>query len=332
MRRYVKARMAAACMALLSFCMCLTGCGNDSVSDKLQIVCTIFPEYDWVRRIVGDIEDVNVSLLVKDGTDLHSYQPSVRDIAQIAQADLFCYVGGTSDDWVTDVLETAGNDSVTVVSMLEAADAAEEMIVAGMQEEEHHHHNHAESEEHAHEAAELDEHVWLSLRRAQLGCLAICDALCELDEAHAEAYRTNCDAYLAELQELDARYTELFAQQTVRDTILVADRFPFRYLAEDYGLTYYAAFPGCSSETGASFETIVFLAEQVRQKQLPCVIVTENSDNALANTILESAESKGEILTMYAMQSVTKQQLREGISYLGQMEQNLKTLLKALSY
>lgn len=324
---------AAAATVLLFFCGFLSGCGSAQTSqqDNFQVVCTIFPEYDWTRQIVGDTAGVSVSLLVKNGTDLHSYQPSVKDIARIAEADLFCYVGGASDDWVTDVLETAGNEQVPIVSMLTAADAAEEILVPGMQEEAHHHqheHHHEEEEE---EEAELDEHVWLSLRRAQLCCQAICDALCEMDESHAAQYQANCAAYLAQLQAMDEAYTERLAQEKARDIIVVADRFPFRYLAEDYGLTYAAAFPGCSAETEASFETIVYLAQQVEQHQLPCVLVTESSDGSLARTVLESASSQGEILILQDMQSVTEKQIDDGMTYLSQMEQNLQTLLQAVS-
>lgn len=313
----------------LIFCLLLlTGCTGEfpQKNADIHIVCTIFPEYDWTRQIVGDIENVQVTLLVKNGTDLHSYQPSVQDIAQIAQADLFCYAGGVSDDWVLDVLKTAENDNVTAISMLEAADAKEENLVLGMQEESHHH-----SRNEPEEGEELDEHVWLSLRQAQLDCLAICDALCALDEAHASQYQTNCENYLQQLQELDALYTEKLEQNTARDTILMADRFPFRYLAEDYGLTYYAAFPGCSTETNASFETIVFLAEQMQEKQIPYLLVTESGDTTLAEAILKCADTEGEILTLCSMQSVTEKQLQEGLTYLGQMKQNLTVLLKALS-
>ena len=190
-------------------------------------------------------------MLVKGGTDLHSYQPSVKDIAKIAQADVFCYVGGTSDSWVTEVLDMAENPDAIAVPMLEAADAEEEVTVEGMQEEKHHHHD--EDEHHdEEEAQELDEHVWLSLRRAQLICQAISDALCEEDPANADTYRTNTAAYQKQLQALDAQYTDMVEQESVRDTFLVADRFPFRYLAQDYGLQYYAAFSGCSAETEAS--------------------------------------------------------------------------------
>ena len=193
----------------------------------------------------------------------------MKDIAKIAQADVFCYVGGTSDSWVTEVLDMAENPDAIAVPMLEAADAEEEVTVEGMQEEKHHHHD--EDEHHdEEEAQELDEHVWLSLRRAQLICQAISDALCEADPANADTYRANTAAYQKQLQALDAQYTDMVEQEAVRDTFLVADRFPFRYLAQDYGLQYYAAFAGCSAETEASFATIAFLSEKVEALRLLC--------------------------------------------------------------
>lgn len=325
---------------LAAICLLLTGCGNKLPSDsqQLQIVCTIFPEYDWVREIVGDVPGVEVTLLIQNGTDLHSYQPSVRDIAQIAQADLFCYVGGASDTWVTDVLETASNQSVPVVSMVESADAAAEEIVQGMQGHEHHHdHEHEEEHDHDHdhdedhEEEELDEHVWLSLRRAQLACRAICDGICQADPANAVQYRENCDAYVQKLAQLDETYTAFFAEDAVRHVILVADRFPFRYLAEDYDLTYYAAFPGCSAETEASFETIVFLAQQLRENQLPFILTTESGNPSLVRTIQESAGMECGTLQLESMQAITKDKLKSGVTYLMQMEENLATLRQAVS-
>ena len=333
MRRKL-ALMLAVC---LGWCFLLTGCGEAVESvEQLQVVCTIFPEYDWTRRIVGDVDGGNVTLLIKGGTDLHSYQPSVKDIAAISQADVFCYVGGASDQWVTDVLETAENDTVQIVSMMEAADANEEVIVEGMQEEGHHHHEHDDHEEHEdedhdhEEEEELDEHVWLSLRRAQPACEAIRDALCEADPAHAAQYRENCTAYISELQTLDGKYQEMMAD-AVRSTILVADRFPFRYLAEDYDLTYYAAFPGCSAETEASFETIVFLTRKLEELELPCILTAEGNDQSLARTVLENADSNAEILVLNSLQSVTQEELDHGVTYLSRMEENLEVLQKALT-
>lgn len=330
----MRRKLALTLAVCLGWCFLLTGCGEAvETVGQVQVVCTIFPEYDWTRRIVGDVDGVDVTLLVKGGTDLHSYQPSVKDIAAISRADVFCYVGGASDQWVTDVLETAENDTVRVVSMMEAAGADEEVIVEGMQEEEHHHHDHEEHEDEDHdheEEEELDEHVWLSLRRAQPACEAIRDALCEVDPAHGAQYQENCATYIRELQALDEKYQEMMAD-AVRSTILVADRFPFRYLAEDYDLTYYAAFPGCSAETEASFETIAFLSRKLKELKLPCVLAAEGNNQSLARTVLENADSDGKILVLNSLQSVTQEEMDDGVTYLSRMEENLEVLHKALT-
>lgn len=329
----MKHRWGSVLAVLCCLVMGLTGCRmQPQKTGRIQVVCTIFPEYDWVRQIVGDAEGVEVTLLVKGGTDLHSYQPSVKDIARIAQADVFCYVGGTSDSWVTEVLDMAENPDAIAVPMLEAADAEEEVTVEGMQEEKHHHH-HDEDEHHdEEEAQELDEHVWLSLRRAQLICQAISDALCEADPANADTYRANTAAYQKQLQALDAQYTDMVEQEAVRDTFLVADRFPFRYLAQDYGLQYYAAFAGCSAETEASFATIAFLSEKVEALRLPCVLTVENSSKALAKTVWENAGNRdGEILTLDSLQSVTQTDIDNGVTYLSEMQKNLDVLRTALT-
>ena len=315
----------------------MNGCGGTlpKTDDRLQVVCTIFPEYDWARQLTQGVDNVDLTLLVKNGTDLHSYQPSVRDIAMIARADVFCYVGGVSDTWVNDVLDTTENRTAQLVSMAEAADADEEVLAEGMQaehEHEHEHeHDHHDDESDSHEKPpELDEHVWLSLRRAALACTAMKEALCKADPAHEDIYNQNCTDYLQKLQELDSDFTEM-TSQAARDTIVVADRFPFRYLAEDYGLTYYAAFPGCSAETEASFETIVFLSEKVESLHLPCVLVTEGSNSSLAKTILENAGSDGKILTLQSLQAVSQKEIDTGVTYLSKMQENYDVLKQALN-
>ena len=292
-----------------------------------------FFEYDWARQLTQGVDNIDLTLLVKNGTDLHSYQPSVRDIAMIARADVFCYVGGVSDTWVNDVLDTTENRTAQLVSMAEAADADEEVLAEGMQaEHEHEHeHDHHDDESDSHEEPpELDEHVWLSLRRAALACTAMKEALCKADPAHEDIYNQNCTDYLQKLQELDSDFTEM-TSQAARDTIVVADRFPFRYLAEDYGLTYYAAFPGCSAETEASFETIVFLSEKVESLHLPCVLVTEGSNSSLAKTILENAGSDGKILTLQSLQAVSQKEIDTGVTYLSKMQENYDVLKQALN-
>ncbi len=325
----MKHKIAFTVAALVCLSTVLTGCGNANVtnsyatSEQLQVVCTIFPEYDWTKQIIGEGTGVSLTLLADDGTDLHSYQPSVQDIATISKADVFCYVGGASDAWVDDVIKTAENAEMKPVSLLVAANADEEVLADGMQEEAH--------EEEGQDDTELDEHVWLSLRKAELACNAIRDALCDADPDHAEQYRDNCAAYVQKLQELDAQFKTTLEEKAVRDTILVADRFPFRYLADDYDLNYYAAFPGCSAETEASFETIAFLAEKVDELSLPCVLVTESSDKSLANTVLSNTQKgTGEILVLESMQAITQNELDSGVNYLSQMEQNLEVLQTAL--
>lgn len=220
-----------------------------------------------------------------------------------------------------------------LVSMAEAADADEEVLAEGMQaEHEHEHeHDHHDDESDSHEEPpELDEHVWLSLRRAALACTAMKEALCKADPAHEDIYNQNCTDYLQKLQELDSDFTKM-TSQAARDIIVVADRFPFRYLAEDYGLTYYAAFPGCSAETEASFETIVFLSEKVESLHLPCVLVTEGSNSSLAKTILENAGSDGKILTLQSLQAVSQKEIDTGVTYLSKMQENYDVLKQALN-
>lgn len=333
----MKRKLAFLLMLCFGWSFFLNSCGGTlpKTDDRLQVVCTIFPEYDWARQLTQGVDNVDLTLLVKNGTDLHSYQPSVRDIAMIARADVFCYVGGVSDTWVNDVLDTTENRTAQLVSMAEAADADEEVLAEGMQaehEHEHEHeHDHHDDESDSHEEPpELDEHVWLSLRRAALACTAMKEALCKADPAHEDIYNQNCTDYLQKLQELDSDFTEM-TSQAAQDTIVVADRFPFRYLAEDYGLTYYAAFPGCSAETEASFETIVFLSEKVESLHLPCVLVTEGSNSSLAKTILENAGSDGKILTLQSLQAVSQKEIDTGVTYLSKMQENYDVLKQALN-
>ena len=319
----------------------------DKNSDKIKIVTTIFPQYDWTREIIGDTNSANLTLLIGNGTDLHSYQPSIQDIAKISTADIFIYVGGESDGWVKDALKNAKNKNMTVINLLEVLgdNVKEEEIVEGMQseeEEEHHHdededhdHEHHEADEHHHhhddeDEPEYDEHVWLSLRNAKEICAAICDALCKKDSANAASYKVNLTAYTSKLDALDAKYT-VTVKAASKKTILFGDRFPFRYLTDDYNLKYYAAFVGCSAETEASFETVIFLAKKVDELGLNSVLKIESGDGKLARTIINSSANKNAaILTLDSMQSVTTKQAASDTTYLSVMENNLKVLEQAL--
>lgn len=305
----------------------LTGCAQPQAQKKIQIVTAIFPEYDWVRQIVGEDDSVDVRFLVDDGLDPHSFQPTVADMVDAAGCDLLIYGGGESDKWLNKLEATnAGRRVITLLPLL-GESAHQEELVEGMQPEDDHDdhgdHDHAEEES-------LDEHVWLSLRNASLFCQAISDALCDLNPAKADTYRANLIAYQQKLIDLDAQYQQAVSGAS-KDTIVVCDRFPFRYLVEDYHLNYYAAFPGCSAETGASFETVVFLSDKVRELGLGALLVTESSDGRMAATVAQNA-GNGDmpVLTLNAMQSVSAENAKT-MDYLSVMTANLAVLEQALS-
>lgn len=315
---------------------------------KLKVVTTIFPEYDWVREILGDnTKNVDLTLLIGSGVDLHSYQPSISDIAKISSADIFIYVGGESDDWVNDVLKNATNKNMKVINLMETLGdkVREEEVKEGMQaeEEEEHHHHHDddddddhEAEEHHHhhhddeEEVEYDEHVWLSVRNAKIFCEKITSALCEKDSANAAKYLANLSSYNAKLDDLDSRFAAVVKNGS-KNTILFGDRFPFRYFVEDYGLDYFAAFVGCSAETEASFETVIFLANKVNELNLNSVLQIESGNGKIARTIIQNSNNKNaKILTLDSLQSTTSKQAAKGTTYLSVMEGNLKVLEEAL--
>lgn len=328
-------KITALLLALFVLVGALSGCGkqNDTnKTDKLSIVTTIFPEYDWVREILGDKADnAEITMLLDNGVDLHSYQPTADDIVKISDCDLFIYVGGESDGWVEDALRNAANRNMKVINLLEIlGDSVKtEEIVEGMQEEHEDAHAHDDAEEHEHEE-EADEHVWLSLKNAKMLVRVISKALQELDPDNKDIYAANADAYVKKLSALDADY-QAAVDAASNKTILFGDRFPFRYLVDDYGLRYYAAFVGCSAETEAGFETISFLAKRVDEWKLPCVLTIEGAQHKIAETIVRNTTMKNQkVLTMDSMQSTTTQDVKNGTTYLSVMEKNLSVLKEAL--
>ena len=339
--------MTVFCAAAFTMCG-VTACDTNGTlqrtsaegGDKMQIVTTIFPEYDWVENILGDRADAaEVTMLLDNGVDLHSYQPTAEDIMKISTCDMFIYVGGESDEWAEDVLESAVNKDMVVINLMDAlGDSVKaEEIVEGMEAE--HDHEHEEGEEddpdHEHEEGEeceeeMDEHVWLSLKNAEVLCGVIADGLGQIDSENADIYTANAEAYTAELAELDAQYADAVAGAEVK-TLLFGDRFPFRYMVDDYGLDYYAAFVGCSAETEASFETIVFLAGKTDELGLSSIMTIEGSDQRIAETIRDNTASKDQqILTMDSLQSTTLKDAANGTSYLSVMKSNLEVLKEAL--
>ena len=328
MKKFISA-VVAGFLALGS----LTACNSAGAkgNNKLQIVTTIFPEYDWVMNVLGDkASDADVTMLLDNGVDLHSFQPTAADIMKISSCDLFIYVGGESDEWVEDALKEAVNKNMIVIDLLdELGDAVkEEELVEGMQGED----DHDEDHEHDHEEGEVeyDEHVWLSLRNAQVLVKSISDALQKIDSANADTYKKNADSYIESLKALDADYKAVVDAASTK-TILFGDRFPFRYMVDDYGLTYYAAFVGCSAESEASFETITFLSKKVDELSLPVVLTIEGKDKRIAETIIENTASKTQkVLTLNSIQSVSSSDVKNGKTYISIMESNLSVLKEDL--
>ena len=316
-------KITALMLVLIITATGLCDCGDTGEeAEGIQIVCTVFPYYDWVRNLTKGAENVNLTLLLDSGTDLHSYQPAAADIVKISSADLFIYTDGTSDKWVSDVLKTASNNSSVVLPMMTNLPEESLFCVEAIGEEEH---NHGE-EEHNHAA---DEHVWLSLKNAMTLSEAIKNVLCDLDPDNAGIYTANFTEYYGELENLHKAYEMTFSE-CQNDTVVFADRFPFIYLVNDYGLSYRAAFAGCSAESEASFETVKRLAGEIDSLGLSAILITETSDGSVANTVKDSTRDKNqEILVLNALQSVTKADLE--CSYTEVMTENLAILKKALS-
>ena len=331
MKKYISILFAA----VMAVC-CLSACGQnnpntntqakDNNDKQVKVVTTIFPEYDWVKEIAGDeVSKMDLTILLDNGVDLHSYQPTADDIMKISDCDLFIYVGGESDAWVEDALKEAVNKDMKVINLLDVLGSSvkEEEVVEGMEAEE-------EEEDGAEEEPEYDEHVWLSLRNAKVLCRAIADNLAEIDTENADTYQENEKAYADKLDELDKKYQET-VDSASQKTLLFGDRFPFRYMVDDYGLSYYAAFVGCSAETEASFETITFLAGKTDELGLKNIMTIEKSDQKIAKTIIENTKEKNQgILTLDSMQSTTSDDVKKGATYFSIMESNLSVLQEAL--
>ena len=303
----------------------LAGCApkQQQNTTKLKIVATTFPQYDWIREIIGkDNTNVDLQLLMKNGGDLHSYQPTAGDIANIADANLFVYVGGESDEWVDDALKEKTNKDMKVVNMMQTLGDDIDEEEEGLEKE---------SEDHDHEEIEYDEHVWLSLKRAQKIVKAIADELGELDSTNAKKYQENAEAYIAKLAALDKSY-ESTVNTVKNKTWIFADRMPFHYLAKDYGITTYAAFNGCSTETNASFNTIVSLAKYADELGIKHIMTIEGSDKKLAKAVIENTTAKNQdILTLNSLQSVSQSDIDKGLTYYGAMEENLKVLAQSFN-
>ena len=335
-----------------------TGGNQTAEKPRVKIVTTAFPIFDWTREVLGErLAETDLVLLQQSGVDLHSYSPSAADLRKIAECDLFVFVGGESDEWTERALAQKGKQGRRVLNLVKAlgSSAKEEKIVEGMEHEHHHHdedkdhakkhdhdaekhHDHAEKhdhddghdEDHDDDEHEIDEHVWLSLRNAATLVKAIAADLAALDPANAATYKANAAAYCKRLADLDGAYTAV-ASAAKRKTLLVADRFPFRYLADDYGLDYFAAFTGCSAESEASFKTVAFLAKKVDELSLPVILTMEGAQHKIAETVRRTTKARDQrILTLDSLQSTGGAEASR-THYLDVMKRNLETLKEALN-
>ena len=300
------------------------GCSQTSrtSSKDLKVVCATAPLYDWTKNITEGTDSTDLSLIIGNGTDLHSFQPSASDIISIKSADVLIYVGGESDGWIRDALKETVNKNQQVVCLMDVLkdSVVEEEVVEGMQGEDE---EEGEGEE---EGPEYDEHVWMSLRLTRKSCKAIEEALEKVSSKDAAKYKANLESYDAKLSALDKQYEEMVKGARL-NTMIVPDRYPFRYLAKDYKLKYSAAFVGCSAETEASFETVKFLADKVKELDPKAVLIIENSDGKLAKTVLETAgKSSVKVEVLDSMQSCGAD-----LDYIRTMTENLEKLKTALS-
>lgn len=306
------------CMGSLSACS--TKKAADNTSSKLKITTSIYPEYEWVNAVLGShASDADVTLLMQNGVDLHSYQPSAEDILTVKNSDLFVYVGGESDGWAEDASKDAMNPNFKSIDLMDLLKDIKKQEVAkeGMQKD-------ADDDG----EIEYDEHVWLSLRNAEKVVKGIADDLSQLQPENQKDFQANADAYIEKLSALDQRYQKT-VDSASKKVLVFGDRFPFRYMVDDYNIDYYAAFVGCSAETEASFETISFLAKKVDELNLKHIMVIETSDKKIANTIKDNTADKDQdILVLDSIQSVDKEKMKQ--SYLDIMESNLNVLAQAL--
>ena len=299
--------------------LCLSA--SASGAEKIKIIATIFPQYDFVREIAGDA--VDLTMLLRPGAESHSFDPTPQDIKRINGCDAFIYVGGESDEWARSILDSLSPESrerVRVVALMDLVDAVEEEVVEGMQEE--------ADDEDEHDEPEYDEHVWTSPRNVRVIVSSLADLLCELDPVNAETYRKNAASYLERLDGLDKTFSAI-ARDAKRRTIIFGDRFPFRYLADAYGLKYYAAFPGCSTDTEASAATIAFLIDKTKAENIPVVFYREFSNGDIARTISESTGA--ESMLLHSCHNISRDDFVSGVTYIELMTRNAESLRKALN-
>ena len=328
-----------------AFVLSLSGCSRTPSPDEngqTILVCG-FAQYDWVNNILGENPSgIAVERLNESSADMHSYQPTVADMVKIADCSLLIYTGGESEFWIDEAILSSGKTDSSCLSLMEIFEGPEKLCENysdALSEHEHEHEAHSE-DEHEHEAGsedehehEADEHLWLSLKMAPVFIEKITESICALDETNTLYYRKNSEDYIKKITNLDSSYESVAdaARKTGRNLIIVADRFPFAYLTEDYHIEHIAAFPGCSAETEASFATILSLSDAVDRYLPGAVLILKKSSPDLAHTVINNSDVKDlHVLFLDDMQSVTPKDIEEGCSYISVSEDNLAAIRAAL--
>ncbi|WP_085169360.1 metal ABC transporter substrate-binding protein [Brachyspira hyodysenteriae] len=307
---------------------------NKTSNGKINVVATIFPIYDFTKNIA--LDNINLQMIIKPGIEIHSFNTTPADVIDIQNADVFIYIGGESEAWAEKIVSSMDTNNKKIVRLIDYVKALDEEIVEGMEHDEDHNHeeeaNHNEhendiGESHTHEGI-YDEHIWTSPKNAQLMVTAICNALSEIDADNADIYKSNADKYNQELTALDEEIRNAVGSSK-RKNIVFGDRFPFRYLAEEYGLEYRAPFTGCSSQVDASPKTIAYLINYIKDNKIPYLYYIELSNEKIANTLIEQTGASK--LKLHSGQNVSKEEFNSGITYLSIMRDNLESLKKGLN-
>ncbi len=301
---------------MLMLCLVLGtgGCSLSSEEDngKLNIIATIFPQYDFARQIAGD--KANVSMLITPGTESHSFEPTTSDMLDISKCDIFIYTGGESDSWIDDLLKNIDNPDMKIISLLDCID---------IEQTDHNHDDHQ-----GHNHGTIDEHVWTSPVNAIEISKHIAAIMCEKDSTNADTYNANLEDFIAQLSALDANFRDV-VNNAERNTLVFGDRFPLKHFTDEYGLNYHAAFSGCSDDTEAIASTIADLIDIVKEQNIPVVMKIELSSDATARTICE--ETGTQMMTFYSCHNISKDDFDSGATYISLMELNTDTLSTALN-
>lgn len=314
---------------ILIFAFTLCGCESYQSlrdTDNLRIIAASFPDYDFARAVIGDDNsDVELKMLLSPGEETHSFDPTPLDMAEIENCDLFIYVGGESDAWIEEILATPEGKNIHGFPLIQCVDLRAEEEKEGMMEEKG---EEASADGESEEEIEYDEHIWTSPVNAVSVMYRLTDEICALDPQNEERYRKNADEYIAELFRLDTSFCNVCASSK-RHTVLFGDRFPFLYFVKEYGLDYYAAFPGCSSETEPNAATIAFLIDKVTEENIPVVFKESLSNGNIANAIAEEGEAK--VLNFYSCHNISADDFAHGETYISLMKKNLAALEEALN-